>query len=109
MIRRPPRSTLFPYTTLFRSGKNGLRSDLERIQALGEAMHGNQARAKAVFACHARNFWKEFDLPAQLSVTQLSVGSRFQLKPLAELLGAQPRVWVALTDRQKARFKKFRQ
>src|SRR5260221_13615024 len=22
MIRRPPRSTLFPYTTLFRSGKN---------------------------------------------------------------------------------------
>src|ERR1043166_5881743 len=23
MIRRPPRSTLFPYTTLFRSGGNG--------------------------------------------------------------------------------------
>src|SRR2546427_1601408 len=23
MIRRPPRSTLFPYTTLFRSGKGG--------------------------------------------------------------------------------------
>src|SRR2546430_7727478 len=23
MIRRPPRSTLFPYTTLFRSGSNG--------------------------------------------------------------------------------------
>src|SRR2546427_6171163 len=23
MIRRPPRSTLFPYTTLFRSGYNG--------------------------------------------------------------------------------------
>src|SRR5690348_18219455 len=23
MIRRPPRSTLFPYTTLFRSGMNG--------------------------------------------------------------------------------------
>lgn len=86
------------------NGKNGLRSDLERIQALGEAMHGNQARAKAVFACHARNFWKEFDLPAQLSTSQLSVGSRFQLRPLAELLGAQPRVWVALTDRQKARF-----
>src|SRR5689334_23694389 len=27
MIRRPPRSTLFPYTTLFRS-RNGLRSAL---------------------------------------------------------------------------------
>src|SRR3712207_8205014 len=27
MIRRPPRSTLFPYTTLFRSGADG-RADL---------------------------------------------------------------------------------
>src|SRR3712207_7682700 len=26
MIRRPPRSTLFPYTTLFRSGQEGNRS-----------------------------------------------------------------------------------
>src|SRR3712207_8524563 len=26
MIRRPPRSTLFPYTTLFRSGDGGRRS-----------------------------------------------------------------------------------
>src|SRR5688572_32502129 len=25
MIRRPPRSTLFPYTTLFRSKKSGIR------------------------------------------------------------------------------------
>src|SRR2546430_8135441 len=25
MIRRPPRSTLFPYTTLFRSGGDGIR------------------------------------------------------------------------------------
>src|SRR3712207_9327319 len=24
MIRRPPRSTLFPYTTLFRSGRGGM-------------------------------------------------------------------------------------
>src|SRR3989454_8103716 len=27
MIRRPPRSTLFPYTTLFRSGVDGFRLD----------------------------------------------------------------------------------
>src|ERR1035438_8895729 len=27
MIRRPPRSTLFPYTTLFRSGAGGLPAD----------------------------------------------------------------------------------
>src|SRR5260370_12772332 len=28
MIRRPPRSTLFPYTTLFRSGVRGTDRDL---------------------------------------------------------------------------------
>src|SRR2546427_6821852 len=28
MIRRPPRSTLFPYTTLFRSGRRRLRARL---------------------------------------------------------------------------------
>src|SRR3712207_8032281 len=34
MIRRPPRSTLFPYTTLFRSGSDG---DLGRSIAGGRA------------------------------------------------------------------------
>src|SRR2546421_8871978 len=28
MIRRPPRSTLFPYTTLFRSGRDGLEPQI---------------------------------------------------------------------------------
>src|SRR2546427_6883171 len=37
MIRRPPRSTLFPYTTLFRSRKKYLR-DLER-RLLDEEAH----------------------------------------------------------------------
>src|SRR3712207_7222465 len=34
MIRRPPRSTLFPYTTLFRSGINLVRYLLARGYAL---------------------------------------------------------------------------
>src|SRR3712207_7426467 len=39
MIRRPPRSTLFPYATLFRSGAAGreatrLRGELEAARAL---------------------------------------------------------------------------
>src|SRR3712207_7148798 len=38
MIRRPPRSTLFPYTTLFRSGRGG-----DGPQAPG-ADHGLAAR-----------------------------------------------------------------
>src|SRR4051812_49976210 len=41
MIRRPPRSTLFPYTTLFRSfdhldAANHLLDDLEAADAIGD-------------------------------------------------------------------------
>src|SRR3712207_7522637 len=38
MIRRPPRSTLFPYTTLFRSGdfKSSLGSYLDFYNILGD-------------------------------------------------------------------------
>src|SRR2546426_11397760 len=32
MIRRPPRSTLFPYTTLFRSGERGSEIREERVE-----------------------------------------------------------------------------
>src|SRR5258708_30331642 len=35
MIRRPPRSTLFPYTTLFRSLLQGLELHLQRAAQLG--------------------------------------------------------------------------
>src|SRR3712207_6857744 len=33
MIRRPPRSTLFPYTTLFRSHGGGQQRELEAVVA----------------------------------------------------------------------------
>src|SRR2546430_5904001 len=33
MIRRPPRSTLFPYTTLFRSRRSGRSGELHRRPA----------------------------------------------------------------------------
>src|SRR3712207_1209184 len=36
MIRRPPRSTLFPYTTLFRSDVEKIREDLENKEAVKE-------------------------------------------------------------------------
>src|SRR6202166_497749 len=87
------------------SSRNGsTRADLNRILELAENLHGNQARARAVFACGSRNFWREFDLPSQLPGTQLFVNRQFHLKPLALLLGAQPHLWVVLVDRQKARF-----
>src|SRR5256885_11853955 len=43
MIRRPPRSTLFPYTTLFRSELG----ERERIAAEAERAHLAAARAEA--------------------------------------------------------------
>src|SRR5687767_15500267 len=39
MIRRPPRSTLFPYTTLFRSARGRLES--------GRGVHGARGEAEA--------------------------------------------------------------
>src|SRR5687768_17993870 len=49
MIRRPPRSTLFPYTTLFRSAippvaGRGQDQDIEALGILQRAVHGLAAR-----------------------------------------------------------------
>src|SRR2546425_8092922 len=40
MIRRPPRSTLFPYTTLFRSPRGGERDLVERRRWQRHDRHG---------------------------------------------------------------------
>ena len=92
-----------------KNGKNAsTRSALQRILELAGNLHGNQARAKAIFADDSSNYWREFDLPPKLPGTQLFVNQRFHLKPLATLLGAQPTLWIALIDRQRARLFDFR-
>src|SRR5256885_13093684 len=59
MIRRPPRSTLFPYTTLFRSliASNGATSTIESLGTLvGPVVAGllvSVANVAAVFALGA--------------------------------------------------------
>src|SRR5256886_9028651 len=55
MIRRPPRSTLFPYTTLFRSDPLGGRLFLEGPQTIrGKlSLRGLRPRARQVL-----RFWK---------------------------------------------------
>src|SRR2546430_13701807 len=47
MIRRPPRSTLFPYTTLFRSEREGL---LQPGGTIVEASSGNTGNALSMVA-----------------------------------------------------------
>src|SRR3712207_8113094 len=39
MMRRPPRSPLFPYTTLFRSGRVGGDQPLDRVAHLEDLAH----------------------------------------------------------------------
>jgi peptide chain release factor subunit 1 len=80
------------------------RADLYKILELAGEWQGSRIRAKAVFACGNRKMWREFDLPPQLSKTQLFVNRRFHLKELAQVLGAQPRLWVVVVDRHRARF-----
>src|SRR2546430_6589614 len=45
MIRRPPRSTLFPYTTLFRSPTKYI--DCERGLSLGDCYEGKTRQARS--------------------------------------------------------------
>src|SRR3990167_8499631 len=47
MIRRPPRSTLFPYTTLFRSGQVRDRDKLRVAHGLWRVGKGDQAEHEA--------------------------------------------------------------
>src|SRR2546429_7123078 len=47
MIRRPPRSTLFPYTTLFRSPLRGI---LHAVEARVDAVAGEQLAVRSLLA-----------------------------------------------------------
>jgi peptide subunit release factor 1 (eRF1) len=77
--------------------------DLRGSGLRGSGLRSSGARAKAIFACAAKGFWREYDLPAQLNGTQLLVNRHFHLKPLAQLLGAFPRLGIVLVDRHRAR------
>src|SRR2546427_11096233 len=55
MIRRPPRSTLFPYTTLFRSAAvGGTHRDHEAVVAQGDVVFAR------LFATRAQNLPQRF-------------------------------------------------
>ena len=86
-----------------REKKDGARSDIERIVRLSSDLRSNGTHAKAVFACAAQGFWREYHLPAQLPGTQLVVDRHFHLKPLAHLLGPSARLGIVLVDRHRAR------
>src|SRR5258707_11899188 len=47
MIRRPPRSTLFPYTTLFRSPRRGAAQRDQRVALQGAALRHEKRDRKS--------------------------------------------------------------
>jgi peptide subunit release factor 1 (eRF1) len=85
-------------------GKNGrTRADLERINEIVDPANGNGGKAKAIFACSAKGFWREFDIPGQLLKPKVAISQRFHLKPLAAVLDGEQRAYILLADRTKAR------
>src|SRR5258707_10478586 len=65
MIRRPPRSTLFPYTTLFRSRAAAAAFQVQRLQRAGHGIEtgGEDDDVERIFlaACADARFGDFFD------------------------------------------------
>src|SRR2546426_1952455 len=57
MIRRPPRSTLFPYTTLFRSRKRNRISSGQRKNRASRLCKSGSKRPGAPPGCGRRGAW----------------------------------------------------
>src|SRR2546422_2155851 len=53
MIRRPPRSTLFPYTTLFRSGQVPLQAQMADLADAGQPIVAAEPSSPAAQALDA--------------------------------------------------------
>src|SRR3712207_9181471 len=79
MIRRPPRSTLFPYTTLFRSGGQPTVVDDDLSRQLAERTEDLQ-RVTAEYA----NYRRRVDRDRQLVVDQAAERFATQLFPIVD-------------------------
>src|SRR5260221_13400453 len=95
MIRRPPRSTLFPYTTLFRSAKKGQGRDSDAQRARSESLllQGRAVQAEEDVAVAAAELSRLLDLdpavplrPTDAAVPLLDLVD--PATPLTELLQA---------------------
>jgi peptide subunit release factor 1 (eRF1) len=80
-----------------------LREDLEKILTIAEGLHGNHSRGKAIFACREQGIWRELDIPPRPEPSQITVNSRFHLRPLVDAKSGLPRTCIALVNRKKAR------
>jgi peptide subunit release factor 1 (eRF1) len=92
-----------------RNGNSGgVREDLKKILQISEGLHGNHSRGKVIFACGEQGIWRELDVPPRLGRSQITVNSRFHLRPLVEAHSGLPHTCIALVDRKKARLFEMR-
>jgi hypothetical protein len=71
-----------------------LRQDLEKILTIAEGLRGNHSRGKAIFACREQGIWRELDIPARPEPSQITVNSRFHLRPLVDARSGLPRTCI---------------
>src|SRR5258708_38533710 len=82
MIRRPPRSTLFPYTTLFRSPIKALLLDQSFSAGVGNWVAGKDSIQVAQFSVYVTMFQTKFYITLesiQNSAVTRSRRSKFKL------------------------------
>src|SRR5438034_3568202 len=80
MLRRPPRSTLFPYTTLFRSASGGELAELGLVErAVGPVLDGFQARSEE----HTSELQSHSDLVCRLLLEKKKTDNARTVTPMA--------------------------
>src|SRR3712207_7230571 len=87
MIRRPPRSTLFPYTTLFRSESDRGAPLRKRRSSGGRLLHECAARIRAdrkstrLNSSHANISYAVFCLKKKITLVSLSMRQSGSVDP----------------------------
>src|SRR3712207_8131587 len=97
MIRRPPRSTLFPYTTLFRSPRDGVQG-ARFVQGAARAGGGQRGDARRI---HARQMVHAEELHAGEVDEMLRRPSRSE-EHTSELQSRQYLVCRLLLEKKKS-------
>src|SRR5690349_23415507 len=99
MIRRPPRSTLFPYTTLFRSQSSGppTSTDTSRRPARSSRLAPVAARSPCEHTTRSEEHTSELqsrrDLVCRLLLEKKKKKSNCNTLPLESTISSTPAQW----------------
>src|SRR2546430_13127120 len=91
MIRRPPRSTLFPYTTLFRSvvGRQGGQDPLARAAAAGaRGRHEPDRKSTRLNSSHSQISYAVFCLKKK-KMTLFTLEAKITVKDVVQLVNTR--------------------